>query len=97
MSKRDLYQVLRHQITTEKSTMLGESGFYTFKVLKDATKEQIKKAVELAFNVKVKEVKTLIVKGKAKIFKGRIGQRSDYKKALVRLESGEKLDLNFGA
>lgn len=95
--KKDLYQVLRHPINTEKSNILLQNNIYIFKILKEATKEDVKKAVELVFNVKVKEVKTLITKGKNKIFKGRKGKRADCKKALVKLEDGQQLDFSLGA
>lgn len=97
MSKRDLYEILRYPINTEKSTMLAERNVYIFKILKDATKCQVKKAVEVIFNVKVREVRTLIIKGKTKVFRGRKGRRADDKRAFVTLESGQKLDFNLGA
>ena len=68
----------------------------TFKVATDATKPQIKAAVEGLFGVKVLTVNTIVVKGKTKRFRGRPGQRSDWKKAMVRLAEGQSIDLTTG-
>ena len=65
--------------------MLGESGPGDFRVALDATKPEIKAAVERLFGVKVEAVNTVVMKGKTKRFRGRAGQRSDWKKAMVRL------------
>lgn len=81
---------------TEKATLGSEHGQVTFQVAKDATKPQIKQAVENLFGVKVKAVNTLIQKGKTKRFKGVIGRRSDFKKAIVTLEEGETIDTGTG-
>ena len=81
---------------TEKATMGSEHGQVTFKVAKDATKPEIKEAVEALFDVKVKAVNTLIQKGKTKRFKGIMGKRSDFKKAIVTLEDGQTIDTGTG-
>jgi len=81
---------------TEKATLGSEHGQVTFKVATDATKPQIKQAVENLFGVKVKAVNTMIQKGKTKRFKGVMGRRSDFKKAIVTLEEGEAIDTGTG-
>lgn len=88
-----MYSVLRNPVVTEKSTMGGEHGQVTFKVDLNATKPQIKAAVEGLFGVKVKAVNTLIQKGKTKRFKGVKAFRSDEKKAIVTLEEGQTIDV----
>jgi large subunit ribosomal protein L23 len=78
---------------TEKSVAATESANqYVFKVAKNATKEDIKEAVQLLFEVVVDQVRTVNVKGKQKNFGRRAGQRSDWKKAYVRLAEGQSLD-----
>ena len=92
-----LMQVLVAPIVSEKATAVAESqNAITFKVLRDATKPEIKAAVEGLFGVKVLAVNTIVVKGKTKRFRGRPGQRSDWKKAMVRLAEGQSIDLTTG-
>lgn len=91
-----MYEVLRQPVVTEKSTMGGEHGQVTFKVAIDASKPQIKAAVEGLFKVKVKAVNTLIQKGKTKRFKGVKGVRNNEKKAIVTLEEGQTIDMGTG-
>jgi large subunit ribosomal protein L23 len=67
-----------------------------FKVRKNATKPQIKEAVEKLFDVKVKNVNTLTRKGKLKMFKNKLGQQSDVKRAIVTLEEGHRIDVTTG-
>jgi len=86
------YDVVLAPHITEKATLLSENNAVVFKVANDATKPEIKSAVEMLFNVKVKGVTVLNVKGKRKRFGGRIGQRSDWKKAYVSLEAGHEID-----
>ncbi len=88
-----LYAVLRRPVITEKAMKVSEQGQVTFTVPMDATKPEIKKAVEAVFGVKVKAVNTLCVAGKSKMFRGQKGVRSDFKKAIVTLVDGEKLDV----
>jgi large subunit ribosomal protein L23 len=82
---------------TEKSTMLSEQNAVVFKVAKDASKPEIKAAVEALFNVKVTGVNTMVTKGKTKRWKGQPYQRSDSKKAIVTLAEGEMIDITEGA
>ena len=93
MKAEKLLMILRQPHTSEKSTVLAEKHKqFTFKVLKTATKSEIKEAVELLFNVKVKNVSVLNVKGKTKRFKNFTGKRSDWKKAYVALENNYDID-----
>ncbi len=93
---RNQYDIIRKPIVTEKSTMASESGAMVFEVDIDATKPQVKEAIENLFNVKVKTVNTLILKGKTKRFKGTLGRRKDIKKAYVMLEEGNTIDVTTG-
>ena len=89
MNENRLYRVLVGPISTEKSLIVADKyRQIAFKVAKDATKNEIKYAVEKLFNVMVKAVNTINVKGKVKKFKQRLGKRSDVKKALVTLQKG---------
>ena len=96
ISKERMYQTILSPLVTEKATALSESGQVVFRVTLDATKPEIKAAVEGLFNVKVLAVNTLVVKGKAKRFRGREGRRSDWKKAMVKLAEGQSIDLTTG-
>ena len=96
MRQEALYDVIRGPVITEKATMLSEYNQVSFRVALDATKPQIKEAVEKLFNVKVEKVNTLRVKGKVKRFRGRLGQRSDFKKAIVTLAEGNTIDVTTG-
>ena len=96
LSAERAYEVLRAPIVTEKSTRGSEFGQVTFEVAITATKPEIKLAVERLFDVKVRAVNTLLVKGKTKRFRGRPGKRSDYKKAVVTLAEGQSIDLVAG-
>ena len=91
-----LYDVIIAPVITEKSTMASERNQVIFKVAQRATKPQIKEAVEKLFDVKVKAVNTLVRKGKFKAFRGRPGQQSDLKKAIVTLEEGHRIDVTTG-
>ena len=90
------YDVILAPVITEKATMGSEYNKVMFKVARTATKPQIKEAVEKLFDVKVKSVNTLIREGKVKAFKGRIGQQSDVKRAIVTLEEGHRIDVTTG-
>lgn len=90
------YSVLKRPIITEKSTILAGQGKYVFEVDIRANKPQIKEAVELAFGVRVKSVNTMIVKGKRKRWGRRVTRRPDWKKAIVTLQPGEKIELFEG-
>jgi large subunit ribosomal protein L23 len=93
MREEHIYDVIRMPVITEKSTMASENNQVTFKVAMDATKPDIKEAVERLFKVKVKAVNTLVRKGKTKRFRGVRGQQSDFKKAIVTLEEGHSIDI----
>ena len=90
------YDVLIAPVITEKATMASEHGKVVFKVARDATKPQIKEAVEKLFDVKVKKVNTLNRPGKMKVFKGRFGMQQDTKRAIVTLEDGQRIDVTTG-
>jgi len=93
MNAERLLMVLREPHTSEKSTIMADKfKQFTFKVLKTATKSEIKLAVEHMFDVKVKNVSVINVKGKKKRFKQLSGKRSDWKKAFVSLQSGYDID-----
>lgn len=91
-----MYEIIRAPHITEKATMGSQNSQVTFKVSLDATKPQIKSAVEALFGVKVKAVNTLVQKGKNKRFRGIVGQRSDFKKAVITLEEGQTIDAGVG-
>ncbi len=93
MNQERLMNVLLEPRVTEKSTQLADSNRqFTFKVIKDATKAEVKGAVELLFEVKVESVQLMNVKGKSKRFGQRQGRRSDWKKAYVKLKEGFDID-----
>ena len=95
--KPEHYDLIKKPVITEKATMATElANAVVFQVAMDATKPQIKEAVEAIFGVKVKAVNTTITKGKVKKFRGRIGERSDKKKAYVTLEAGNSIDVSTG-
>lgn len=90
------YNVILSPHITEKATLGSEHGQVTFNVVKTATKPEIKAAVENLFDVKVKAVNTMVQKGKTKRFKGVMGKRSDFKKAIITLEDGQTIDTGTG-
>ncbi len=96
LTKEEMYALVRSPVITEKSTMGSEHNQVTFRVALDADKRSVKTAVETLFKVKVTGVNTLRVKGKTKRFRGRPGQRSDWKKAIVTLAEGSKIDVTTG-
>jgi large subunit ribosomal protein L23 len=91
------YDVILAPHITEKSTLLSEHNGVVFKVATDATKPQIKEAVEALWDVKVTGVNTIVTKGKTKRWKGRPYKRSDTKKAIVTLAEGQSIDITEGA
>ena len=95
-AKPEHYDLIKQPVITEKATMASEHGAVVFQVAMDATKPQIKEAIEAIFSVKVKAVNTTITKGKVKKFRGRTGERSDKKKAYVTLEEGNTIDVTTG-
>ena len=90
------YDVIVAPHITEKSTMVSENNAVVFKVARDATKPEIKAAVEALFNVSVTGVNTIVQKGKTKKWKGKPYTRSDMKKAIVTLADGEQIDVTSG-
>jgi large subunit ribosomal protein L23 len=96
MSALKHYDTILAPVITEKSTMLSEHNKVVFRVPLDATKTQVKEAVEALFKVKVAAVNTIRVKGKTKRFRGLEGKRSDRKKAIVTLAEGHSIDVTTG-
>jgi large subunit ribosomal protein L23 len=91
------YDIIRYPLMTEKSTkLLSDTNAYVFVVDINASKPEIKGAIERVFNAKVKSVNTIVNKGKVKYFRGKPGKRADFKKAVVRLEDDSKIDLGLG-
>jgi large subunit ribosomal protein L23 len=91
------YDIVLAPHITEKSTMLSENNAVVFRVAGDATKPEIKAAVEALFNRKVASVNTLVAKGKTKRWKGAPYRRSDVKKAIVTLAAGQDpIDVTSG-
>ena len=90
------YDVVVAPVITEKSTLLSENNAVVFKVANDASKPEIKAAVEALWGVTVKSVNTLVAKGKTKRWKGKPYTRSDVKKAIVRLADGQSIDITEG-
>jgi large subunit ribosomal protein L23 len=91
------YDVIVAPHITEKATLLSEHNAVVFKVANDATKPQIKAAIEAIFDVTVTGVNTIVQKGKTKKWKGAPYQRSDMKKAIVTLKDGQSIDVTEGA
>jgi large subunit ribosomal protein L23 len=91
-----MYEIILAPVITEKTQRISESNQVVFRVRKEASKPEIKAAIEGLFNVKVEAVNTLNVKGKVKRFRGRVGRRSDVKKAIVTLAAGQSIDVTTG-
>ena len=96
MSTLNAYDVILSPVITEKSSAASEFNQVVFKVRRDATKPEIKAAVEQLFKVKVLSVNTLTRKGKTKRFRGMKGRQQDVKKAIVRLAEGDRIDVTTG-
>ena len=96
ISKERAYNTIIKPIVTEKSTLLLENNQVVFLVDINSNKVDIKKSIELIFGVKVSAVNVIKVKGKTKRFKGTLGKRSDYKKAIISLPDGQSIDLSVG-
>lgn len=90
------YEVVRRPVITEKATLISEHNQVTFMVAIDASKPEIKAAVETLFKVKVRAVNTLRQIGKIKRVRGRPGQRAETKKAIVTLAEGHSIDVTTG-
>ena len=96
LSQEKMYDLILRPVVTEKSSICMSFNQYTFQVRKDASKGQIKQAIEKIFSVSVEKVNTLNQKGKTKKFRGRIGVRSDTKKAIVTVKEGQAIELSVG-
>jgi len=94
--KEAFYDIIQRPLITEKATAASEQNKVIFRVRADATKPQIKEAVEALFKVAVLSVNTINVQGKIKVFRGGLGQRKDFKKAIVTLAAGQSIDLASG-
>src|SRR5215475_7328372 len=96
LTQAEMYDIIRRPVVTEKSTMGSQHNQVTFRVPLDATKPEIKAAVEGVFKVKVTAVNTLRLEGKTKRFRGYVGKRPDVKKAIVTLAEGNQIDVTTG-
>jgi large subunit ribosomal protein L23 len=96
MSREKMFEIVRSPVITEKATMITERNQVAFRVAIDASKPEIKAAIEGLFGVNVVAVNTLVQKGKTKRFRGRPGVRSDVKKAYVQLAEGQSIDMSAG-
>lgn len=96
MTNCKYYDLINKPIVTEKTTCLGEQNKFVFAIDDSADKKSVKNAIEAIFEVKVKKVNILNIKGKNKRFKGVKGKQSDVKKAIVTLEKDYKIDLSGG-
>lgn len=96
LNKEKMYDIIRSPLITEKSTIISEFNQVSFRVPLSATKPEIRAAVEGLFSVKVTSVNTLRQQGKVKRFRGILGKRSDFKKAIVTLAEGDSIDITTG-
>jgi large subunit ribosomal protein L23 len=96
LTRQQMFDIVRAPVITEKATNVSEHNQVVFRVPLTATKRQVRVAIEELFNVKVTAVNTIRVRGKLKRFRGRVGRRSDYKKALVTLGEGHRIDVTTG-
>ena len=96
LSRQEMYDLIRSPLITEKATAASEHNQVIFRVPLTATKREVKAAVEGLFSVKVDAVNTIRVQGKLKRVRGRPGQRSDSKKAIVTLAEGSRIDVTTG-
>jgi len=96
LSRQQMYDLIRAPLITEKATGASEHNQVIFRVPLTATKREVKAAVEGLFAVKVNAVNTIRVQGKIKRVRGRVGQRSDFKKAIVTLAEGSRIDVTTG-
>ena len=96
MSFNKAYQVILNPLITEKATQMSEFNKMVFSVPISASKFDIKLSIEKIFSVKVKSVNTILLKGKAKRFKGILGRRANTKKAIITLAPGSTIDLSVG-
>ena len=92
ISEGKALSIIHKPILTEKSTTLNQFNQYSFKVDTSATASQIKKAIEQIFKVKVSKINTCNIRGKLKSFKGKLGYKKNYKKAIITLKEGDTID-----
>ncbi len=92
ISLEKAYNIIKRPLTTEKSTNLQQFNQYTFIVSKQSNTNEIKKAIEMIFKVKVNKVNTSVLRGKGKLFKGQYGYRKDTKRAIITLVEGNTID-----
>jgi large subunit ribosomal protein L23 len=96
LTRQQMYDIIRSPVITEKATNVSEHNQVIFRVPLTASKREVRAAVEGLFRVNVTAVNTIRVMGKLKRFRGRRGQRSDYKKAVVTLREGQRIDVTTG-
>ena len=96
LARERMFDIVLSPVITEKATNVSEHNQVIFRVPLTATKREIRAAIEGLFQVKVIAVNTIRVRGKLKRFRGRVGRRSDYKKALVTLSEGQRIDVTTG-
>lgn len=96
MNPERKFDVILAPWITEKSTEGSERNQFTFRVARDATKVEIKSGIEELFRVTVTKVNTINMRGKVKRFKGRLGKRAAYKKAIVTIAEGQSIDITTG-
>ena len=96
LTRQQMFDIVRSPVITEKATNASEHNQVIFRVPLTATKREVKAAVEGLFKVKVTAVNTIQVQGKLKRFRGRVGRRPDYKKAVVTLGEGQRVDVTTG-
>ena len=92
ISDEKAFSIIKKPLMTEKSTNLNQYNQYSFIVSKDSYSNEIKKAIEKIFKVKVTKVNTSVMRGKLKSFKGKLGYKNDFKKAVVTLAEGNTID-----
>ena len=92
ISDEKAFSIIKKSLMTEKSTNLNQYNQYSFIVSKDSYSNEIKKAIEKIFKVKVTKVNTSVMRGKLKSFKGKLGYKNDFKKAFVTLAEGNTID-----
>jgi len=92
ISEERAFSIIKKPMMTEKSTNLNQYNQYSFIVTKNSCSKEIKKAIEKIFKVKVTKVNTCIIRGKMKSFKGKLGFKNDFKKAIVTLAEGNTID-----
>ena len=96
IARERMYEIVRAPIITEKATAISEHHQVAFRVAKDATKPEIRAAIDGLFNVTVTAVNTITQEGKEKRFRGRLGRRNHSKKAIVTLAKGQSIDITTG-